>query len=292
MLSKYYYYSKNKTIERVHDSEALKLRHYLSDLGYSEVETEIAQFSSTLGVFYSLKLDGKEYIAKTHLPGDVYYDNLIKEYEIFHLLYADIMKITLIELECEKNAYIIMDVLSPIDRKISMEIARSLLEEINQKISEDKIHSVRYDLGEILSQTLLCTEKMAQKMILSKEIAEKSKEYLHILQKLLLEPRILCHGDLSNKNIMMCQGEYVFIDWEDALWGVQDYDYCYWLTFLDQRKYYGQEPLRGNHHNVEESKALMLMIVLMKCWISVCNGQVGINKITFDERINEILLIK
>jgi hypothetical protein len=304
MLSKYYHYAGGAAAPATGPPARAvsRLGGFLAGRGYGEIKIEPARFASTLGVLYALTLDGKEYIVKTHLPGRVYYDNLIKEYEILSLLYGDFLEIDLIGAgesadnadlppDWGKNAYIVMEELSPLSEKPAMAAVRSLLAQIREKTHNKEIKSA-YNFADILRQTLLCAEKLGDRRLITQSAAKTCGEYLRALGEAAQEPPVLCHGDLSNKNIMTRRGEFVFIDWEDAFWGVDDYDYCYWLTFLDQRSYYDQAPLGLNYHNLEYSKALMVMIVLMKSWISVANNSVAANKVTFDERLNEIFEIK
>ncbi|MDR1319862.1 MAG: aminoglycoside phosphotransferase family protein [Gracilibacteraceae bacterium] len=309
MLSKYYHYAGDAALAAAAATSPAppalalsRLRDLLTAQGRGAIKIEPARFASTLGVLYALTLDGKEYIVKTHLPGRAYYDNLIKEYEILSLLYGDLLEIALVgggenpanadlPADGSKNVYIMMETLAPLSEKPAPATVRGLLARIREKTHNKEIKS-GYNFADILRQTSLCAEKLSDRRLISRDAANTCGEYLRALEGAAQEPPVLCHGDLSNKNIMTRRGEFVFIDWEDAFWGVADYDYCYWLTFLDQRSYYDQDPLGLNSHNLEYSKALMVMIVLMKSWISVANNAMAANKVTFDERLGEIFRIK
>ncbi len=103
-------------------------------------------------------------------------------------------------------------------------------------------------------------------------------------------PPVICHGDCSNKNIMIYNGKMVCIDYEDAFWGIADYDFLYWLTFMSQRKYYQKGLLKeldlavGAH----VARLLMQMIVVLKCFQAYATGSYKGNHLSTTERIEEL----
>lgn len=111
--------------------------------------------------------------------------------------------------------------------------------------------------------------------------------------RLTLLPPILCHGDLSPRNIMADRGGHLFaIDWEDALWGVEGYDYLYWLTFFQNRRFYGSSRVLGvTTLGRDLEVALMLFIVLIKGYIAAVNGTSATNSLSLTQRIAEISAI-
>jgi hypothetical protein len=110
----------------------------------------------------------------------------------------------------------------------------------------------------------------------------------------LLEKRVadyqptLCHGDLSPVNIMRHKGRIVLIDWEDAFLGINDYDYLFWLTFFENRKLYSTRPLQNISIDRDLAKALLVLIILLKCELSWRRNNWKNNSLSFSDRIYEI----
>lgn len=104
--------------------------------------------------------------------------------------------------------------------------------------------------------------------------------------------RCLCHGDLGPKNIMSLAGEPMAIDWEDAFWGVEGYDYLLWLTFFENRRYYAEGVLGRTPWGLETERAILAMIVILKCVLSFRNKTHIGNTLSFDRRIAEVFALK
>ena len=103
------------------------------------------------------------------------------------------------------------------------------------------------------------------------------------------EPHILCHGDLSNVNMLQRNGKAYIVDWEDAIWGVRGYDFLYWLTFMDQRTYMRKDTLQALGLCTERSKFILCFIILMKSYVSYKNKSYLNNKVTFSRRLQEAM---
>ena len=120
---------------------------------------------------------------------------------------------------------------------------------------------------------------------------EKLKENFTLLEDIVghFNP-IICHGDLSPKNIMENdKGNIIAIDWEDAFWCFEGYDYLYWLTFYGNRKYYSNAILGHTVWTKKQEVAIMTLVIVLKCELSFRMKNYHTNKLTFDERISEIL---
>ncbi len=84
------------------------------------------------------------------------------------------------------------------------------------------------------------------------------------------EPRVPCHGDLSPGNILQnADGDFVVLDWEDRFWGVRDYDFLYWLTFMKNASHLDRETLQHVEHPHDISVAILAMIVIVKESVSL-----------------------
>ena len=71
--------------------------------------------------------------------------------------------------------------------------------------------------------------------------------------------------------------------------GYQGYDLLYWLTFYSQRKYYDKQLLKKLNIDKQFGKDMMLMIILIKSYLSFQNKQYLKNKLSINDRISEIM---
>ncbi len=120
-----------------------------------------------------------------------------------------------------------------------------------------------------------------------------STSLLENLADFLVEaPRVPCHGDLSPGNVLQGssrpgdQSGLVALDWEDRFWGVRDYDFLYWLTFMANAPYVTRESLRISDQPHEICVALLLVIVLLKEYITLSSG------ITLDGRLPAVVRLR
>jgi hypothetical protein len=54
--------------------------------------------------------------------------------------------------------------------------------------------------------------------------AALTSEFAHLSEELATEPRVLCHRDYHSRNLMLCEGSLVIIDFQDARMGPDTYD--------------------------------------------------------------------
>ena len=97
-----------------------------------------------------------------------------------------------------------------------------------------------------------------------------------------------CHGDLSDKNIMLKDGHQIVIDWEDAMLGSNKFDLGYWLTFMNQRKYYQTREFKNFLGVEKDIFFFMVLVLLLKSYLSVLDGSISKNKVSVQERIEEL----
>lgn len=102
-------------------------------------------------------------------------------------------------------------------------------------------------------------------------------------------PRQLCHGDLGPANLMADAHGLLAVDWEDAFWGVEGYDYLYWLTFFANRRWLGPTALGHTPWGRQGEVALMVMIVVLKSWLSVRDGSQSRHVLGIEPRLQEVL---
>lgn len=129
-----------------------------------------------------------------------------------------------------------------------------------------------------------------RKNLLSSFVTDRASSGLYNLKIAFADlPLKLCHGDLGPANIMSKGETTIAIDWEDAFWGVDGYDYLYWLTFFENRKWLSTKVLGHTTLARSTEVALMTVILLLKSWISVRDGSYFRNTISIDERLREVI---
>ena len=79
------------------------------------------------------------------------------------------------------------------------------------------------------------------------------------------------------------------VDWEDALLAYPEYDILYWLTFYSQRRYYSCHLFEDIGVDKQYGKDIMVMILLIKCYLSFVNESYKKNKLSINYRIDEII---
>ncbi len=164
------------------------------------------------------------------------------------------------------------------------------LSRLSQKLSylidpKDSMH----ELLELASQAFENLVKLKMLNGNSKKIVKNSLQLLSLELK-NCKP-ILCHGDLSPANIMKWQTDFALVDWEDAFMGVEDYDYLYWLTFFENRKYYPNQPLQYVSIDIGLARALLVMVVVLKCQLAWRTKDFHKHSLSFDDRISEVSLL-
>lgn len=247
---------------------------------YSEQEIIRSINGGTLGRLYEIPHNR---ILKAQI-GEV--KNLYKECKILKKLYGDMFEVMYKQqvVEGEVLAYYIMPKLEegPVCR---LEEMQEILKEIRSK-KLDIADMINYS-WEILEEKIKYAEQLLlQKEYISTRTMEQCAEYIRQADPFSIK---ICHGDLSNKNIMYYEERPVLIDWEDAMWGPESYDLIYWLTFLDQRHYYASNLADRIGVKVEYMKGLMIKIILLKSALSVKNGSIKNHRILVEDRIKEII---
>lgn len=147
-----------------------------------------------------------------------------------------------------------------------------------------------YTIEDLITNALKEIQNMSDANFLEKDFASMCYENLKKFQKHVKKfPKIICHGDLSIRNIMKNESEYVVVDWEDAFYGIQGYDYLYWLTFFINRPLYSLEIFRKSCLDDETIKSVLILILILKESLSFYSGVYKTNSLTAEERIKEIL---
>lgn len=149
--------------------------------------------------------------------------------------------------------------------------------------ASDSIH-------QLLSEAEAALAFMTAKHLLSPAVTDAVRCGIDHLKVVCADlPLQLCHGDLGIANIMIAGNSPVALDWEDVFWGISGYDYLYWLTFFGNRKWLSRDALGHTSLTPSTEIALMLVILLLKSWMSVRDGSYLRNTMTFDQRLQEVI---
>jgi thiamine kinase-like enzyme len=189
-----------------------------------------------------------------------------------------------------------MDMLRPLNNLPSIYNACDLITGYNDKLRiinlSPSIKEAMYSFGDIVKEGYNAFSTIEKEGLLSSNIAAKCLDAFEYLKKNTpSEMKYICHGDLSNKNILCSDdNRYILIDWEDAFLGIKDYDICYWLTFFDQRKLYSKKLMDELKIEKVRGISLMAVIILIKSYISFLNGSHN-NSLSFNNRLKEIFLM-
>lgn len=189
--------------------------------------------------------------------------------------------------------FLVMDALLPCTSPLSPGEIRTCIQDYSRMLCRLKI-PVKYSFAQILEAGKESLETLYAEGFLTNDGYCCCADSLVRMREYGRKQRqIICHGDLSNVNIMQDeQGQPVVIDWEDALTAFPEYDFLYWLTFFSQRNYYASSLFRSWGIGLEWGTDLMVLVTIIKSWMSYRNGSYVHNRISFQNRIREIYRIK
>lgn len=255
-----------------------------------------ANAGGTLGIFFIAEINGNKKFVKTHLNGEEYRNNLIKEINILSVVYGDKLKIDRKDIECQGRiqTFLIMDYLDKPSVLIDINIVENCIQYCNNKLANysDNDRIINYTFDNVIEEGKKSVKLLFEANKISDDVKKKCEDAINIIEgkKSYYKP-IISHGDLSNVNVLEHNGELIVIDWEDALWAFDQYDFLYWLTFYSQRKYYSTNVFKSRNIDENWGKCVMALIVLVKSALSYKRNSYLNNSISFEERLNEIFQI-
>lgn len=273
----------------------------------SEFETVLNRWSSeigrvfqierlnlgTLGIVFKLSSDKEVLIAKWNGDSPRAQRALEWEFEIMNFLYSEIIWIDKIYCNSPNLEFLIMDYLSP--DLLHPDQVYLLQSDFNHKLKRLELFEKIPDylnLKNLCARAFIAADEMLQSNILDSALLSEIQSYLRALAGYVENvPREICHGDLGPKNILFRKRIPIAIDWEDVFWGIRDYDYLYWLTFLENRKFYSTDVLDHVSHPLEISQAIMLMVVVLKEDLARRSGISMQGRLPVSERVIELLQI-
>lgn len=245
----------------------------------------------TLGVtFKCYGLPEGPCFIKSHLPGKKYMDLMEKEGELLGIANEGRLKVKPLYFGVEDSEYLClqMDILHEIQEMTPVSVC-NLIKEYQDKLANVTRKNM-YDMEALWCSAWTELDNLYEKKFLSDFTYQRArKNLLHLQDSIPSLERCICHGDLSDKNIMMNEARYsVVIDWEDAFWGCAEYDYLYWLTFFNHRRFYkcGKKVLMDIAP--ERAVSLMTLIIILKCAISFYSGSYRGHSMSMEKRMTEI----
>ncbi len=295
MLSKLLHYDK-PALQVCHNLAFEELKLYMVESGHS-INLVECRPGGTLGVFSYAEIDGVKKFIKTHLPGEDYRLNVLKEIQILKCLYNDVLSVEQKELKLNgiNYSFLIMDFLEENTQFLSLKEVQNSINNYTEKLTQiDAISTINgmYNLNQIYDEAARAIPLLVDNNLLSQEVAARCSDHLSYIKEIIdKSKKVVCHGDLSNKNILRLNNQPIIIDWEDSFIGIEDYDLCYWLSFFDQKQYHNSELFRLTQISPNNLIAFMVLIVLAKCWLSYKNHSYKSNIMSFNQRLTEILSI-
>lgn len=300
MISKIIHYEKYISIPDINYGVFLKeLTRYYQINEDTIIQTQNKGSDGTLGVVSRIELNGKIFFIKTHRPTSFHKKNLDKEYFFLEKLYGDILDLRKIQVMVDgfQHSVIIMDELQAEDSEVSLEEKISFLDGLRKNINACSIELepfraelVRsgFNVAFLLKKALWSIDFLYKKNFISSRLKNRLKKTISSYTNTGLSECFFCHGDLGNKNIMLKNGQRIVIDWEDAMLGTEKFDLCYWLSFMSQRKYYQSEYFKKFIYDDSDTLFFIVTVLILKGYLSVIDGSIHTNKITIQDRIEEI----
>lgn len=293
MLSKLYHYKSASTQTKADLNFHMSiLNEYYKTKGI-EAECELNNSKGTLGAFFTVILNGERRFVKVHLQTSPGKACQIKEISILKYLYQDKLNIESVAIDTDDCSmeYLVMDELERITDAISIDEMKDHIKYYSDKLQNGilKAH-INFSIHEIINEAESALICLNQSNFFTVDIIKETENSIGRIKKgISMSDTIICHGDLSNANIMKKGNELIVLDWEDAFWGCPEYDLMYWLTFFDQRKYYNKCIFEKHGLKNELNKDLMITIVLLKCYLSYLSKSYLYDKVSFNDRMVEIL---
>ncbi len=234
---------------------------------------------------------GYESYLKINLPGDDAKRMLETEYLIYRELGRKMyegLKVSFHTVD-ETTAILEMPVLKKCDIDITPDVAWELTESTIPLIQNIYFNRELYNIFDILKTAEIEIGVLKENGL----IGYSMKKSLEMIEYLKAEldgiPKSVSHGDFGDANILMYEDRLIAIDWEDVFYGIQNYDYLYWLTFFNHRKYYCKDLFGKTKKEQKINIAVMVMILIIKESMSFYNGEYKNNKLTAEDRIGELL---
>lgn len=247
----------------------------------------------TLGLAFLVEIDGRPMFAKTHSVA-AGQDALRKEVELLSLLGSGDLQVRGVETQeaAGPRSWLLMKRLSHCEAEQTPQDILRLTGGWQHVFERSRPACVPAadDFELLVEEGARALSHLEEEGKFEARTAAQAKALLEQLRRESRSlPRRVCHGDLGPRNIMADGARAVAVDWEDAFWGIEGYDYLYWLTFMANRKHIGDAAFGHTALQRPTEVAVLVLIVLLKSELSLRNGTHHGNRVSFEQRLAEIV---
>ncbi|WP_159107145.1 aminoglycoside phosphotransferase family protein [Azospirillum sp. B4] len=245
----------------------------------------------TLNICFLADLDGHAVVLKTHLAPDGR-ESLRREAALAQAAYGGSLVIDYRDAPdpaIGARGWLIMPALRPLGGDMEPEVVRRMAQMFGRRqwlATPDKDD----DLALRVREGRVGLQHLHHSGLVDATLSARAARHLAFLEERLDEfPKVVCHGDLGPKNILSGQDGPVAIDWEDAFWGPEGYDFLYWLTFIGNRRHCHRGNLGSSPLGSDAEISVLTLIVVLKSYLSVISGEHINNRISISSRLADIM---
>ena len=279
-----------------YDSDSVDFRmafqNHLSETLQDDVRLEETD-RGRLGVTYSLSVLGKRMFCKTHKRGDQFKQSIDKEFFYVKRAYPFFdVRLDGFTFDGHEYKYMLQEWLENAGVVIP-DLALNLISAYSNELEkqDDRFGKITYSIQDLVTIAKDELPFLVEKEELSEEYTTELKQNIKGFESHIPSlHKVVCHGDFGDKNILTSyKGEYIAVDWEDCFEGIEGYDYLYWLTFFNHRKYYTSETFKESGLASIDAKGILTVIMVIKTALSIYSGLNKNNSVRSQDRIKEIL---
>ena len=294
MLSKLRYFATAdaaKGSKHVSDAQIAEISNYFGDR-LTHIE---AVQGGTSSYCCSACIDGMARFLKTGKLVSAYQD-VAKEQHLLEFLYGQAAGAEILSLgrDDHPRSWLVMNAFEPRRQTVQPDHIADVLRGLGARLRHFKAPSeifIQDNSASLLSAGEDALHYLWEQNHLSDQMTAEIRPYFALLrQKNATDfESVLCHGDFSPANLVGNGPALTVIDWEDAFWGIEGYDFLYWMTFFENRKYLSQDIFSVTPWDKPTDIAILLLIIVVKCHISLLSKDYMTYSLTFEQRLNEIL---
>ena len=172
MLSKYYRYN-NGEVYKADTVDVSALNQKIKEIYLNDVTTvERIHPGGTLGIFYKAIIDGKKKFIKTHMNGEMYRQNLLKEIELMKALYGEILDIKSFTINSNglKKEFIVMDYIKGQSDVYDMSFVRNLIKRNSVQLEAVSLNRINYNVNDLYNAAIKSYENMSEADLLTLDV--------------------------------------------------------------------------------------------------------------------------